>query len=138
MNKQQYPPYTVAVPMRFRDLDAYGHVNNATMFAYLEEARIALLGRRFYQADPARDIQFLVKRAACEYIRPLLLTGSEIQVTMYITEMRGASFLLNYLIHDTVGTHYAEAETMMVCFDPVRQRPARVPTWFTDFLQQLR
>ncbi|AFG38599.1 acyl-CoA thioesterase [Spirochaeta africana] len=136
MDTSQFPPYTVPVHMRFRDLDAYGHVNNAVMFNYLEEARISLLGQRFYAADAQQDIQFLVRKASCEYLRPLLLTGPEVLITMRISEMRGASFLLDYAIHDNEGTEYARAETLMVCFDPVRNRPARIPAWFLEHLAQ--
>ena len=33
----------ICVPMRWSDMDAYGHVNNATFFTYLEEARVDML-----------------------------------------------------------------------------------------------
>lgn len=124
-----YPEFTIPVRMRFRDLDAYGHVNNATMFNYLEEARISLLGKRFYSASAQQDVQFLVRRASCEYQRPLMLDRPEVLVTIQVTELRGASFLLHYSIHDET-TEFARAETLMVCFDPVRGRPTRVPAWF--------
>jgi acyl-CoA thioester hydrolase len=47
MSAPDYPAVTVPVNVRFRDLDAYGHVNNAVFFTYLEEARIKLLGAHF-------------------------------------------------------------------------------------------
>lgn len=113
--------------MRFRDLDVYGHVNNATMFNYLEEARIKLLGDDFYAANPQTDMQYIVRSASCEYLRPLLLSQSEILITIRLKDRKKVSFLLEYLIHDEQGNEYARAETLMVCFDPVSQRPARVP-----------
>ena len=118
---------TVQVPMRFRDLDVYGHVNNATMFNYLEEARIKLLGESFYSADPQKDIQYIVRSASCEYLRPLLLSQSEILIRVRVADRRKVSFLLEYQIIDEHGTEYARAETLMVCFDPVTKRPVRVP-----------
>lgn len=113
--------------MRFRDLDVYGHVNNATMFNYLEEARIKLLGDSFYSADPQKDMQYIVRSASCEYLRPLRLLQSEILITVRVKDRKKVSFLLEYLIHDEQGVEYARAETLMVCFDPVSQRPTRVP-----------
>ena len=41
-------PLDVPVPVRWTDLDAYGHVNNAAMVRLLEEARIAA----FWQPAP--------------------------------------------------------------------------------------
>ena len=34
-------PFTHPIEVRFRDLDALGHVNNAVYLTYLESARIA-------------------------------------------------------------------------------------------------
>ena len=42
---------TVPLPLRWGDQDAYGHVNNATMFRLLEEARI----RAFVRDDHATE-----------------------------------------------------------------------------------
>ncbi|MFW5801580.1 MAG: acyl-CoA thioesterase [Spirochaeta sp.] len=134
MKTDTFPSFTIPVRMRFRDLDAYGHVNNAIMFSYLEEARISLLGERFYDASSHQDLQFLVKKASCEYIRPLLLTQAEILITLCITQMRGASFHIHYSIHDQQDVEYARADTHMVCFDPIRRRPARIPEWFMKHL----
>ena len=136
MSTPQHPTFTTTIHMRFRDLDAYGHVNNAVMFNYLEEARISLLAERFYAASAQEDVQFLVRRASCDYLRPLMLTQREILITMRITEMRGASFVLEYSIHDQDHTEFARAETLMVCFDPVRGRPTRLPEWFTAHLHE--
>ena len=45
--------FTIEQNVRFRDLDAMGHVNNATYFTYMEEARkvdfwIAGIGRKSF------------------------------------------------------------------------------------------
>jgi acyl-CoA thioesterase FadM len=36
--------FSTDVEVRFVDLDAYGHVNSATYFTYLETARTKLIG----------------------------------------------------------------------------------------------
>src|SRR5665647_2574121 len=43
----------VPVPVRWADLDAYGHVNNVAVLGLLEEARIAAFWRHPEGAEPA-------------------------------------------------------------------------------------
>ena len=45
--------YEVEVPLRWGDMDAYGHVNNVTMMQVLEEARVALFGPPPSSGEPA-------------------------------------------------------------------------------------
>jgi acyl-CoA thioester hydrolase len=56
MREELFPPDTpfrMAVPIevRFRDLDAMGHVNNAVYFTYFEHARLHYL-RRLAEVPP--------------------------------------------------------------------------------------
>ncbi len=116
------------VAMRFRDLDAYGHVNNSTMFNYLEEARVSLFGEDFYKT-PMDELQFIVQKTCCTYIRPLL-PQSHIDVVMDIVKMERSRFIIDYVIEDSEGIKYAEASTTMACFNPKTNRPASIPEWF--------
>ena len=74
---------TVQIPVRWMDLDALGHVNNATYLNYLEEARDRLLesclGAQFanvviarveidYRNEIARGVRFVVVDAAVESV----------------------------------------------------------------------
>jgi acyl-CoA thioester hydrolase len=40
------PDFQTAINVRFNDIDAMGHVNNAVMFTYFEEGRKALFLER--------------------------------------------------------------------------------------------
>ena len=53
----------VEIPIRWRDVDAYGHVNNAVFLTYLEEARDRLVESLFGEA--AWD--FVIARVAIDY-----------------------------------------------------------------------
>ncbi len=124
------PTVSVMVPMRFRDLDAYGHVNNATIFNYLEEARIILLGEEFYNT-PMNEVQFLVQRASCSYIHPILLEP-QLRIDISVVQLKMVSFVLEYSLINSSGTECARAETTMACFDPQRNRPIKIPKWFIE------
>lgn len=128
-----YPPVTIPIPIRFRDLDAYGHVNNSVFFTYLEEARITLIGEHF-RVQMGDETVFVVAHAACSYKLPIEY-GVELFVTMTIREMRRASFVVDYVIRDGEGTEYATAETTLVAFDPVSRRAASIPDWLSPALE---
>ena len=48
-------------PVRFRDLDALGHVNNAVFLTYIESARFAYL-RHLCAAATLEDMNIIVAR----------------------------------------------------------------------------
>lgn len=120
--------FTTEIEVRFADLDAYGHVNNAVFFTYLETARTKLfLGpfREFLDGG----LLFLVARAECDYRQPIELR-EKVTVTLHPTRVGRSSFELAYTLHDGSGTAYAEAKTVMVCFDRKLGRTVPVPDAF--------
>jgi acyl-CoA thioester hydrolase len=134
MSKPDYPAVTIPIAMRFRDLDAYGHVNNSVFFTYLEEARIKLIGEHF-RVEMNEEPVFVIAHAACSYTRPIQY-DTDLYVTMTIREMRRASFVVDYVMHDAGGTEYATAETTLVSYDPVKQKATGIPSWLDGALRE--
>ncbi len=81
--------YVVPWQVIFRDIDTFGHVNNAVYFTYFELARTAmwleLTGGR-----TAFDVGFIVVRAECDFRHQLSMEPIEIRVR--IGDMRTTSF----------------------------------------------
>jgi acyl-CoA thioester hydrolase len=117
--------FVTPIEIRFADLDAYGHVNNALFFTYLETARIKLFQQRF-GAFLDSDLMFLVVRAECEYRLPIEM-NDPLQVTIYADKVRHSSFIFKYRLHDGAGKVFAEAQTVMVCYDPHVKSPVAIP-----------
>ena len=116
------------IEVRFADLDAYGHVNNAVFFTYLETARVKLFRDRF--ADMMqRGLLFLVVEASCRYRKPIELTD-RVHIDISTEDLGRSSFTLSYLIHDGSGKEFAEARTVMVCFDQGRGKTISLPDDF--------
>lgn len=118
--------YTALVPMRWSDMDAYGHVNNVQFLTYVEEARIDMLrplGRRT-PGDTSQGI--LVARSAITYHRPLVHRHEPVPIDVWVTKVGGASFDLAYEVYDERGTVYATASSRMVPYDFVVERPRRL------------
>src|ERR1700704_3380314 len=57
--------YAKRVEIRWRDLDGFGHVNNAVFLTYLEECRDEWLRRELH--DPPERGEYLLARIAIDY-----------------------------------------------------------------------
>lgn len=106
----------------FRDLDAFGHVNNAVFFTYFEWARTQLWFA-LTDARLATDIGFIVARAECDFRSQLALEPIEIAVR--VGEMRNSSFDFLTEIHKADGVVAATGRVTVVLFDWARQ--SKVP-----------
>lgn len=117
--------FNTPIEIRFVDLDAYGHVNNALFFTYLETARIKLFQQHF-GAFLGNELMFLVVRAECDYRLPIEL-NDPLQITISIDQVRHSSFDFSYKLHNGNGKIFAEAKTVMVTYDPRIKKPVAIP-----------
>ena len=134
-------PYCVNVPLRWSDMDAYGHVNNVQFLRLLEDARVTGFKEWFGQERSLLDEGVLVARHEIEYIAPLTFRHAPIAVEMWVTKMGGAGFDIGYDVRDPeeVGTgHYARAETSLVVYDFAESRPRRMRPDEKEILGGLR
>ncbi len=107
--------YVVPWQVMFRDIDAFGHVNNAVYLTYFEWAR-ARLWWALTGSSRAGDISFIVVRAEVDFIRQIGLEPIEIRVR--IGEMRGTSFDTFYEIRTGNGQQLAATgKVVVVLFD---------------------
>jgi acyl-CoA thioester hydrolase len=116
-------PYSCPVQVRWRDLDAFGHVNNATFASYLEMARTEVWTRLF-GGRSALAIPFFVKQLQIDYKRPIALEN-EVRVWLRVGELRGASFTFEYVV-EANGQTAAEAVTRLACVDKETARPVAI------------
>lgn len=127
--------FSTEIQVRFADLDAYGHVNHATFFTFLETARTIAFKQPFLDLMN-RGLLLMIIKAECTYKKPINLTGRVI-VSMRVTGVRRTSFILEYRVHNGEGTTYAEAKTGMVCFDENRGKPAAIPDEMKQAMKML-
>lgn len=111
----------VRIPIRWRDVDAYGHVNNAVFLNYLEEARDRLVESLF--GDRAWD--FVVARVAIDYRSELNQGDREALVRCRVTGFGTSSVRTAEQVLAADGRLSAEAESVVVARDPEtgRSRP---------------
>ena len=138
--------YRVNVPLRWSDMDAYGHVNNVQFLRLLEDARVIGFEDWFGQDRSVLSEGVLVARHEIEYLAPLLFRLPPIVVEMWATKIGGAGFDLAYEVRDgravTEGgeadgdTIYARAETTLVLYDFATSNPRRMDQSLRAVLQQ--
>ncbi|MEU3032793.1 acyl-CoA thioesterase [Streptomyces incarnatus] len=120
-----------ACPLRWSDMDAYGHVNNAVFVRYLEEARINFL----FRPDKEFRQGSVVARHEIDYKRQLVHRHHPVDIELWITEIRAASFTIAYEVKDADEV-YVRASTVVVPFDFEAQRPRRITPEEREFLQE--
>ena len=104
----------------FRDVDAFGHVNNAVYLTYFEWARAQLWFTLTGSEGQPMDIGFIVARAEIDFMAQIGMEPIEIRVR--IGEMRNSSFDTHYEIRLNSGKLAATGKVIVVLYDWNEQR----------------
>jgi acyl-CoA thioester hydrolase len=128
--------HSYSCPLRWSDMDAFGHVNNVVFLRYLEEARVDLMFRIAGEREPgAFSRGSVVARHEIDYLRPLVHRYAPVTVETWVTKLAAASATLAYEVKD-VDTVYARASTVVVPYDLPAQRPRRLTDAERAFLKE--
>ena len=124
-------PYLSRVPMRWVDLDAQGHVNNALVADYLQEARVDWL-----LSGPDAHLlgtSTMVVSHHVEFLGPVLFRTEPVEVELIVGSVGAARFQLGYLLRQD-GVELARAHSTLCLYDYSSGRPRRMTTaertWF--------
>ncbi len=127
--------YETDIPLRFGDLDAMGHVNNAVTLTLLELGRVKFHAEVMGLAR-VEDIRFILAEAIVRYRIPILLQDA-VRLRMTVTEMSRSSFRFVYKLFDPRGGRvFAEAETVQVMYDYAAGRPVPLSAGDAAILRQ--
>ena len=119
-------PFKIRFPVRFRDIDTLGHVNNAVYFTYMESARTEYWLRLFGK-DDLRELEFIVAHAECDF-KVAARFGDEIEVSIRTTSVGNSSFVWDYeILNAKNGSLFASGKTIQVYFDYQQGKSLPVP-----------
>lgn len=108
--------YSVAVDVRFNDVDGLGHVNNAIFLTFLEHARMKFFTEEAGSTSE-KDFPFILAHAALDYKRPIKM-GAQLEVVMWTSRIGGKSWDFDYEIRDRrTKESYATGKTVQVAYD---------------------
>jgi acyl-CoA thioester hydrolase len=103
------------IEIRWRDLDAYRHVNNAVYATYLEEGRDEWMVRALGDAGDPWD--YVLARVAIDFRRELTQDDDAVLVRIRLTRIGTSSLTLHEEIVTLDGSLSAEAEAVLVARD---------------------
>jgi len=131
----------VPIELRWSDLDAYGHVNNARMLTLLEEARVRVFWRdpeapadsaplAVIDSSEGTDTLTLIAHQECEYLAPIPHLRAPLDVQLWLGRLGGASLEVCYEVFSPLGSEprvlYTRAATSIVLVDRTTMRPRRI------------
>lgn len=122
------------IPMRWGDLDAYGHVNNTNYFRYMEQARVELLDALGIAIRPGA-LGPVIINAACTFLLPMTYPGV-IEVRTHVGPPGRSSFMTHAEMR-LVGadTLYAEGTAKVVWMDSASGKSVPLPAIIRAWLE---
>ena len=109
--------YTLEMPVRWRDMDAFSHVNNASYLGYIEEARVSWF--KSLSSDWVGETAAPILAAiAVNYRRPAEWPETLV-VELFVERIGNKSLTLGHRIASSsdAGVLYADGNTVMVWVD---------------------
>lgn len=132
--------FSTNIEVRFRDLDALGHVNNAVYFTYFEEGR-KHFSKKVFGVSDISDFKFIMAHIQCDFIRPIQFNDHVI-LQMWVKDIGTKSFSFEYQLVDFYDEAmvFAAGESIQVCYDYEKNRsievPAKMRERLTRYLKQ--
>ncbi len=137
----------VEINVAWREMDAFGHVNNITYFRYFEDIRLAYfweLGfkdEELFRNTPSifskEKIGPILASTSCEYKRPLTYPDI-LHVGGKVTDIEKKRFHMKYHVisekHDSIA---AESNATIVTYDYEKQKPVPVPSELRERIENL-
>lgn len=136
MNKENKFNYKTHIPLRFADLDVFGHVNNAVYLTYFEIAR-STYWKEVIQWD-WNEMGVIVGKAEITFLKPIMM---EDEVYAYVKTSRigKSSFDIDYaLIRVKNGDEElcTTGKTVCICFDYQLNQTAPIPEAYRIKMQE--
>ncbi len=141
-NPSQYPVHC-EIEVRFRDLDAMGHVNNAVYFTYFEVGRTHYMRQLGHWSEDKESTQsmgekypFIMLDAYCRF-HSAAYVGEKLTAHLRIPALGRKSFRFEYLVTGPDGRAVASGHTAQVAYDYRAGKSVEIPQHFVERIEQL-
>jgi acyl-CoA thioester hydrolase len=127
--------YTDKQFVRWDDIDAFGHVNNAKYLTYIQEARFQW---SFYQYAAKNEkptlVEMVVARNEIDYIVPIYEGGRFYDVNLWVESIGNTSFVLGYEVVGEDGTVHAKVKSVQVAVSMETKKSRPITETEREFL----
>lgn len=122
--------------IRWADLDAFKHINNAAYLVYMQEARADFTWfSRIARGEEPLLADMVVARAEVDYLSPIHQTGTTLDVEIFVEKISNSSFVMVYEMSQG-GTLRARGKTVQVGVDMETEKARRLRDSEREFLSQ--
>ena len=112
--------------VRWDDIDAFGHVNNAKYLTYIQEAR--------FLWSPL--LEMVVAKAEVDYLVPIYVGGRFYDITLWVEQIGNSSFTLGYEVIGDNGVVHAKVKTVQVAVSMETKKSRPLTDSEREFLKQ--
>lgn len=119
--------YSTTIQLRWKDIDQFGHVNNAVYLTYFETARY------YYNRDVNHwnweEDQYIIASIKVDYLRPVFYPG-DIKVYLRTSDIGDKSFSFYYAItfeRNGIEKIAATGQSTQVMYDLKTQKTILIP-----------
>ena len=127
MESQRIHLHTSTIPVRWGDMDAYGHVNNTVYFRYCEQARVEWIEAAGFPVGPSAATGPVIINAACTFLAPVNYPATVI-VKLFAGDPGRSSVMTWYeLTVEGEDKVYAEGSSKVVWMDTATGRSVPLP-----------
>ena len=122
--------------VRWDDIDAFGHVNNAKYLTFAQEARFQWSWYQFVERNQTPSlVEMVVARAEVDYIAPIYEGGAFVDVHIWVDSVGTSSFTLNYEI-SSKGVLHARLKTVQVAISMETKKSRPITELEREFLKE--
>jgi acyl-CoA thioester hydrolase len=119
--------HRTTLQVRFRDIDAFAHVNNAVFFSYVEQARIRYLLDVLEPGVGFDRLPLILARVELDYRSPIAF-GEDVTVETRVDRVGRSSFGMSHrMTAGPDGRLVGDVRTVLVTYDYSVASPMLVP-----------
>lgn len=133
------PVFEMSMPIRWGDMDAFGHVNNTVYFRYMEQVRISWFEAVGLVGGAEQGQGPVIVNASMEFLRQLHYPGDVVGL-MSVAKPGRSSFDTGFELRraDDPGTLYARGAARCVWIDYAAGRSVPLPESLRALLEHPR
>ena len=129
--------YTNKQFVRWDDIDAFGHVNNAKYLTYIQEARFQW---SFYEqkanGQSSSLVEMVVARNEIDYLVPIYDGGLFYDINLWVESIGNSSFVLGYEVVGADGVVHAKVKSVQVAVSMETKKSRPITDAEKEFLAQ--
>jgi|Deesub1362A_J573_1020465.scaffolds.fasta_scaffold05651_2 acyl-CoA thioester hydrolase len=123
--------------IRYGDIDAQRHVNNARYFTFMEQARVRYFEHLgLWDGRDFDDVGIILLEASCTFKAPIQY-GQQVRLGARVVRLGNKSIEMEYRFEEqTSGSILAEGRAILVSYDYHRNRSRRIPDAWREAISE--